>query len=85
LKAIEQQAYDTERSSFQNALGIIEPDEKHTCKPLALHLTDYSAHQQQSSGTTEYTNKPTYRIEAMLRACNFVKFADMGFGRVTLL
>jgi site-specific recombinase XerC len=84
LKATEQMAADAERRAARVKSELIDPSEEHARRPLADHVTDYSAHLEAKGDTADHVKHTAGRLIALFAGCRFVfpADADADAGRV---
>jgi integrase len=79
LKATEQLAAETERKASRLEVGLIDP---HARRPLAAHLTDYTAHLEAKGDTAEHVKHTAGRLTTLFDGCGFTVAAEIDAGKV---
>ena len=77
LKATEQLAAETSRKAERRAAGFTDATDEHAHRPLAEHLTDYTAALRGKGDTGEHVQKTVALVSALFTGAGFVFPADI--------
>jgi integrase len=76
-KATENRAAELERRGIRLNAGMVDPAEQHAKRPLAEHAEDFRRYLAAKGNTALYVQLLSFRLNAVLDGCRFVRVADL--------